>query len=361
MTLQNLVRSTGEFVRTKSGLLELLRDAEGIDELTFENLFPNQPAVLSPPQALGARDPFLDILSCKVQVILVDTNVLDSTNAQFTEELYEQRNYSQLKWASIEREKNSLIAVKMIISDPRVKTTVQNLEEYKNYWNILNDHLQWMEQQFTHLSSINKRRGRESKYKLSATKRELFTSLVQAAGDTFSAVQLFTPAQKELYQSMVDLTVLVTEQTQALVKTAPLHGVVYLSDPFHGSRIKRVAHADEHLAAAALYTSLAENKDVAILSSDFDIKRILNNVAQVLTSQHTRYGYHMLQGLKRAPVSMHPYSQREDDLGWKRVFHINALSSYIDRYRVQSNVPELVWRELVGKAENIQKRLYEKT
>ncbi len=359
MTQRNLVRSTGEFVRTKSGRLELLRDVEYIDELTFEDLCRDQPMAPSPLPASLVRDPFLNILSLSVRSIFLDANVLDSTDNQFIEELYEQRNYSQLKGASIEREKKGTAAVKTIVLDPRVKVTVQNLKEYGQYVDILHDHLQWMERSFKHLSSVHKK-GRESQYKLSPVKRELFKSLVQATGDIFNTVQLFTPAQKELYQSMADLAMLVTEQTRALAKTAPLHGRVYSSDPLYGSR-PRVAHADEHLAAAAFYTSLVESKDVAILSSDFDIKRILNSVAQVLTSRHTQYGHHIWQGLQRAPVSMHNFGWSGDDLGWTQRFHIGALSSYVERYRVQQNVPEPVWRDFVGKAENIQKRLYERT
>jgi len=205
---------------------------------------------------------FEDLLN-EEDYIICDTGACSIPKSDwYNEGICQARNLSGIDTSIVSREIELLSSYIEFLSNEKVYVTCGVLQEMKN----LDEAIGYSRRFF----DLKERRQKNRHGDFDDNSKELLETMHELAHGVYKEARrsVFQPEQKERYSHLENIVIDTTQKTGAKVDFS----ILYRDKKRTG---REDTHADEQLAATALYLSSVAERKCGIITSDSDIRRIL--------------------------------------------------------------------------------------
>ncbi len=247
----------------------------------------------------------LEQLLEKEQSILMDSGVVVPKGNFYANNLYPYKHFSELDSESLNDYLSNFISMENLIRNPQVYTVQPVNDELTRFGTLLGDKLAHMNRTFEDLKKGYKhievndldmaRQNQEILSNLSFTMNRI---------TKYSKRKIISLGHEEKFISLAQVT----------YRIAALPGIKIDYSARYGEAVRDKPadlHADEELAATALYYPIAEGTPCAIFTGDSDIQRIVNSTILDLNRSESFRG--VKQFLATTPVRVY-FSDSKNDI-----------------------------------------------
>ena len=209
---------------------------------------------------------FEDILK-QEEYIIWDSAVISSPDTNWYHKMvYDSVSFLGINLETLGKEAEFLKYFLPFLENPNVFTVLGVALEIDRTRKIVADKIKFLKERERFLGKREFEGKGEAQKELLEGIRDLFYEYYKELRKS-----LFIPQQKQIYHTLEEITIKVTEQTNSKIDYSR----------YYEKRVKPKRdpgfHADEQTVAAALYLSSIEGKKGGILTRDSDIERILKN------------------------------------------------------------------------------------
>ncbi|MFH1376734.1 MAG: hypothetical protein ABIH25_03795 [Candidatus Woesearchaeota archaeon] len=237
----------------------------------------------------------IDEILEKHDIVLLDTGVTTSRNTHswYEDHVFYAKYFSQLDSNLLSEVCENVETAKRLFLNPKIVTTEGVAYEIANHGKIAKDKLSWLRQ---------REKLRSRKDKMRQDDYDFYTALKanSLADVCFSLHKFHKDALKKIFNP--DDRNKYNEIEKMVMNVVNNSGIKRESFSVYGEMGK--FFTDEQLVASALYLSIVDNKNTAIISTDSDIPIILLKVKEYCSLEN-RCGCKVLEKLCRNPIQ--PY------------------------------------------------------
>lgn len=224
-------------------------------------------------------------------IILVDGSIEGTYSApdekNFVWEIYDVKNYGQINKNLIEKKISEIESFAEILSCPNVYTLEEVVKEIKNFEEILNNKIKFLNDKMRLISSIVPSLHERTKEKIKMINKEPKELLKKLQEEVYKMRRLseskeihkfpeFRDITDAEYSSLLNMTKLISYEIKLKRDTAFLIGL-------HETDKSKESDTDERLVAT-LYRLSSLEKSSCLLSEDMDFKRLLGVVTRLICS-----------------------------------------------------------------------------
>lgn len=248
----------------------------------------------------------IDEILKKHDNVLLDTGVTTSSKVSswYENHVFYARNFSQLDSNLLSEVYENVETAKRLFLNPKIFTTEGVAYEIANHGKIVKDKLSWLRKREKLRSRKDKMRQDDYDYYTALRANSLADicfSLYRCYKEALK--KSFCPADRKKYNEIEKIVMKIVNNSG--IKREP-------SSACWENNEMCEYPADEQLISSALYLSIIDNKNSAIISTDSDIPIILLKVKEYCSSENIRCGCKVLEKLCRNPIQPYLISKNNE-------------------------------------------------